>query len=129
MVHSGYDEATRVGIRSMIEESTPITEWYTSHSPDDPPNWWRRIKRTWYENRDSYKDFTRPLPPGWIRPDAPDKAPGDKGPHIYPDGCDKYVFEHKSMPNDENSTRASRNWYYPFPVSEVDESTQPDIPE
>jgi hypothetical protein len=33
------------------------------------------------------------------------------------------------MPNDENSTRASRNWYYPFPVSEVDESTQPDIPE
>lgn len=129
VVQSGYNEATRIGIRGMIEESTPITEWYTSRSPDDTPNRWRRIKRTWYENRDSYKDFTRPLPPGWIRHDAPEKAPGDKGPHLYPDRCDKYVFEHESMPHDEISTTASRNWYYPFPVPEVDESTQPNMPE
>ncbi|KAG5657619.1 hypothetical protein KAF25_007652 [Fusarium avenaceum] len=129
IVNTGYNEATRVGIRGTIEESTPITEWYTSHSPDDPPEKWRRIKKTWYENRDIYKDFTRPLPPGWIRHNAPDKAPGNNGPHLYPDGCDKYVFEHESMPHDEISTTSSRNWYYPFPVLELDESTQPDMPE
>ncbi|KAF4331605.1 heterokaryon incompatibility [Fusarium beomiforme] len=89
LVHTGLDEATRVGIKGTIEESTPITEWYTSRSPDDPPDQWRRIKTTWYENRDSYKDFTRPLPPGWTCHDAPDEAPGHNGPHLYPDGCEK----------------------------------------
>jgi hypothetical protein len=128
-VYSGYNEATRVGESGTIEESTPITKWYTSRSADDPPDRWRRIKTTWYENRDGYKDFTRPLPSGWIRHNAPDEAPGDDGPHLYPDGCEKYVFEHEAMPHDEISTTASRNWYYPFPVPEVDEATQPDMPE
>jgi hypothetical protein len=128
-VYSGYNEATRIGEGDTIEETTPITEWYTSRSPDDPPNRWRRIKTTWYETRDSYKDFTRPLPPGWVRHDAPKEAPRDNGPHLYPDGCDKYVFEREALPHDEISTTASRNWYYPFPVPEIDEATQPDMPE
>lgn len=79
---SGYNEATRVGVRYQIEKSTPITDWYTSHSPDDPPDSWRRIKTTWYENRDSYKDLTRPLPPGWVRHDAPEEGPGRDGRYL-----------------------------------------------
>ena len=47
-----------------IEETTSITEWYTSHSPADPPSKWRRVRSIWYGNRDTYKDFKRPLPPG-----------------------------------------------------------------
>ncbi|RGP71648.1 heterokaryon incompatibility [Fusarium sporotrichioides] len=129
-VDPGCNEATRVEARGWIEESTPITKWYTSRSPEDPPDQWRRIKSTWYEDRDSYKDFTRPLPPGWIRHNAPNEAPGhNNGPHMYPEGCNKYVFEHESMPNDEISTTSSRNWYYPFPIPEVNEATQPDMPE
>ncbi|KAL4730912.1 hypothetical protein ACLX1H_002954 [Fusarium chlamydosporum] len=146
-VDPGYNEATRVGARGVIEESTPITEWYTSRSPDDPPQQWRRIESTWYKTRDSYKDFTKPLPPGWTRHDAPDRSPGQNGPHFYPDGCEKYVFQHESMPHDEMSTTSSnlstegywykpqklttssRNWYYPFPIPEVSEATQPDMPE
>ncbi|RGP71732.1 heterokaryon incompatibility [Fusarium longipes] len=129
-VHPGYDEATRVATSECIEESTPITKWYTSRSPKDPPDQWRSINSTWYEDRDSYKDFTRPLPPGWTRHNAPDEAPGhNNGPHLYPDGCDKYVFQHESMPDDEISTRSSRNWYYPFPILGVNEATQPEMPE
>lgn len=33
------------------------------------------------------------------------------------------------MPNDEISTTDSRDWYYPFPIPEVDDATQPDMPE
>ncbi|KAI6766008.1 hypothetical protein HG530_007078 [Fusarium avenaceum] len=130
-VHPGYNEAIRVGGGETIEESTPITEWYTSRSPDDPPDRWRRIKTTWYEKRDIYKDLTRPLPPGWVRHNAPGDTPEENGPHLHPDGCEKYVFQHESLPHENvaTSTMGSRNWYYPFTVPEIDGSTQPDMPE
>ncbi|RFN46088.1 hypothetical protein FIE12Z_9689 [Fusarium flagelliforme] len=110
-----------------IEETTPITEWYTSHSSTDPPSKWRRIRSTWYDNRDSYKDFTRPLPPGWTRHEAPEKSPWDDGPHLYPDGCDKFVFKHEDWP--ETDYEEVKGWFYPFPITPVDETTLPDMPE
>ncbi|CAG7559388.1 unnamed protein product [Fusarium equiseti] len=110
-----------------IEETTSITEWYTSHSPADPPSKWRRIRSTWYENRDTYKDFTRPLPPGWTRHDAPEKSPWDDGPYLFPDGCDKFIFKHKDMP--EMGYEPVQGWFYPFPITPVDETTVPDMPE
>lgn len=110
-----------------IEETTPITEWYTSQSPTDPRSKWRRIRSIWYENRDIYKDFTRPLPPGWTRHDAPEKSPWDDGPHLFPDGCDKFIFKHKDMP--EMGYGPVQGWFYPFPLTPVDETTVPDMPE
>ncbi|RGP61387.1 heterokaryon incompatibility [Fusarium longipes] len=129
-INPGYDEATLMtrGYEE-IEETTSITEWYTSHHPSDPPEKWRRIRSTWYENRDNYKDWTRPLPPGWTRHEAPRKALWDDGPYLFPDGCDEYVFRHESMPADEMELDEGQSWYYPFPIAEVDESTLPDMPE
>ena len=94
-----------------FQETTPITEWYTGLSPDDPPSKRRRIRSTWYENRDKYKDLREPLPTGWTRHDTP--AGEDI---MYPDGCGRYVFKHE---------RDSSEWYYPFPVSDIQESTPP----
>ncbi|RKL31592.1 hypothetical protein BFJ72_g10996 [Fusarium proliferatum] len=104
-----------------VEEAFPITEWYTSRLPNDPPEQRRRIRSTWFEKREGYKDFTKPLPPGWKRVPAPEDEP-----RIYPDGCSKYLFEHESMLKPYG--RISQ-WYYPFPVSEIQESTPPFMPE
>ncbi|KAF5232574.1 hypothetical protein FAUST_8606 [Fusarium austroamericanum] len=129
-VRAGYNEATLVSRRyDRLEETAPITKWYTSHSPTDPPELWRRIRSTWYENRSSYKDFTKPLPPGWTRYKAPDKSTWNEGPHLFPDGCEEYIFKHESMPVKEPGFEEEQGWYYPFPVAEVDESTLPNMPE
>ncbi|KAL3589558.1 hypothetical protein FPOAC2_11727 [Fusarium poae] len=129
-VNPGYTEATLVARRhDKLEETTPITKWYTSRSPTDPPELWRRIRSTWYDDRNSYKDFTKPLPSGWTRHKAPDKSKWVGGPHIFPDGCDQYVFTHESMPDDEPEEEEAQAWYYPFPVTDVNESTSPDMPE
>lgn len=104
-----------------VEEAFPITEWYTSRLPNDPPEQRRRIRSTWFEKREGYKDFTKPLPSGWKRVPAPEDEP-----RIYPDGCSKYLFEHESMLKPYG--RISQ-WYYPFPVSEIQESTPPFMPE
>lgn len=84
--------------RNELEETTPITQWYTSHSQTDPPEMWRRIRSTRYEDRDSYKDFNKPLLPGWTRHKAPETSTWNGGPHLYPDGCDEYAFTHELMP-------------------------------
>ncbi|WXC58100.1 hypothetical protein SNK03_003999 [Fusarium graminearum] len=104
-----------------IEEAFPITNWYTSNCPSDPPDRRRRIKSTWYEKRDSFKDFTKPMPPGWTRRDV---GASDNKPR--PDGCDKYVFQHESFRKwfDE-----PLEWYYPFPVAEINASTPPSMPD
>ncbi|KLP07154.1 Uncharacterized protein LW94_6429 [Fusarium fujikuroi] len=104
-----------------VEEAFPITEWYTSRLPNNPPEQRRRIRSTWFEKREGYKDFTKPLPPGWNRLPAPEDEP-----RIYPNGCSKYLFEHESMlkPYGEIS-----QWYYPFSVSEIQEFTPPFMPE
>ncbi|KAJ4246271.1 hypothetical protein NW762_013622 [Fusarium torreyae] len=126
-VSAGFNEATRVTVMDYIEETIPITEWYTSHSPTDPPSKWRRIRSTWYEKRDCYKDFAKPLPPGWTRHDTPAVSPWHGEPRLYPDGCDKYVFTHDAMP--ETSEGLPPEWYYPFPVIDIQETTPPVMPE
>jgi hypothetical protein len=129
-VDPGYNEATLMTRGyDEIEETTPITEWYTGHCPTDPPELWRRIRSIWYENRDSYKDFTKPQPPGWTRHEAPRQSLWNDGPHLSPDGCDRYIFRHESMPVDEMDSEEGQAWYYPFSVIEVNESTLPDMPE
>ncbi|KAF5579771.1 heterokaryon incompatibility protein [Fusarium pseudocircinatum] len=101
-------------VDSRFQETIPITEWYTGSSPDEPLSKRRMIRSTWYENRDKYKDLTEPLPAGWTRHDAP----ADEN-IMYPDGCGKFIFKHE---------RDSNEWYYPFPVADIQESTPPITP-
>lgn len=121
-----YGEAARINDRQhQIEETTPITEWYTSSSSSDNPETRRRIRSTWFENRDMCKDYAKPLPPGWSRHDAHiTETSGRDEPRLYPDGCGKYVFKHKDMPNTDREL-----WYYPFPIPEIQSSTPPVMPE
>lgn len=103
-----------------LEETIPVTEWYTSNSYSDPLENRRRISSTWFENRDRYKDLAQPLPPGWSRHDAPVK------PRLHPEKCGKYVFSHANWPSPENKTKY---WNYPFPVAGIQDSTPPFTPE
>ena len=100
-----------------IEETIPITEWYTSESARDPPSRRRRITSSWFENRDRFKDLSRPLPDGWSRHEAPEQS-DDYQPHLYSEGCGKYVYKHCNMPDEIDCS-----WYYPFPVADIQEST------
>lgn len=79
-----------------VEETIPITKWFTSQSADGAAL--REISPTWYENRDAqYKDFSRPLPDGWTRRDA--VSPSARGPGYWrPPGCYDYFFEHHLFP-------------------------------
>ncbi|TGO07639.1 hypothetical protein BTUL_0258g00170 [Botrytis tulipae] len=120
-----YGEAARINDRQkMIEETIPITKWYTSNSSSDFPENRRRIRSTWFENRDNYKDFAKPLATGWSCHDAPDTGSFRGEPHLYPDGCGKYVFKHVNMPDSDIGS-----WYYPFPVPDIHNSTPPVTPE
>lgn len=124
-------EAARLNDRWIkIEETFPVTQWYTSKSSRDPPEKRRRIRSTWFENRDTYKqdcaDIAKPLPPGWSRHDAP--ATNSWGsPNLYPDGCGDYIFKHSDMP--EGTDTDSAAWFYPFPVPLIQNSTPPVTPE
>ena len=123
MVTSGYGEAVRINDRqSWIEETIPITEWYTSNSPSGSPL--RRIRSTWFENRASFKDFTKPLPADWTRHKVLANDSSDDEPRLYPDGCNGHVFKHCNMPDDDCDS-----WYYPFPVTDIQESTPPFTPD
>ncbi|KAK7937646.1 HET-domain-containing protein [Apiospora aurea] len=112
-------EAARINNRSHeIEETVPITKWYTARSPDAGPSQRREINSTWFEDREKYKDFSKPLPPGWTRHEAPGLDHFGR-PRPYPDGCADYVFRHDAMPAPTPETRQSDSWYYPFTVPEV----------
>ena len=121
MVTLQHGEASRVNDRcSYIEETIPITEWYTSSSPCGQPR--RRIHSTWFEDRDSYKslanDPSKTLPNGWTRHEASEKGTFRDEPRLYPDKCARQVFKHRDMPPDD-----CQEWYYPFSVAEITEST------
>ena len=120
-----YGEAARINSRQIsIEETIPVTEWYTSSQPSGAPL--RRIRSTWYENRDAWKNPTHPLPDGWTTHPAPQT--GIRGePHLFPDRCGEHIFRHAKMP--AQGTDDDEGWFYPFPVPEVDESTPPFMPE
>ncbi|KAF7877091.1 uncharacterized protein EAF02_008311 [Botrytis sinoallii] len=118
-------EAARInGDPRRIEETIPITEWYTSKSSNDLPENRRRIRSTCFENRDNNKDFAKPLPTGWSCHDAPDTGSSWGEPHLHPDGCGKYIFKHGDMPDTYVGS-----WYYPFPVPDIHNSTPPVTPE
>ena len=122
-VTSGYGEAVRINDRQyFIEETIPITEWYTSSSPSGSPL--RRIRSTWFENRDAFKDFTKPLPTGWTRHKVLTDDSSDDELRLYPDGCDGHVFKHCNMPDEDCDS-----WYFPFPVTDIKESTPPFTPD
>ena len=111
VVTLGYGEAVRINDRQhWIEETTPITEWYTSSSPSGSPL--RRIRSTWFENRDSFKDFTKPLPAGWTRHKVLANDSSECEPRLYPDGCNGHVFKHCNMPDEDCDS-----YYFPFPIS------------
>ncbi|KAH7002946.1 hypothetical protein EDB82DRAFT_542701 [Fusarium venenatum] len=112
--------------RHRIEEAFPITEWYTSESISDPPERRRRIKSTWFENRDGFKDFTKPMPSGWSRRDVGTATSSRGEPRPYPDGCGRYVFQHEAI-SEINGTPVE--WYYPFPVNEITTATPPSMPD
>lgn len=116
-----YGEAARINPRqNYVEETTSITEWYTSSAPFGQPR--RKIRSTWFEKRECRKDVDQPLPKGWTRELAPDTT--DLGPMLYPDGCGKYVYRHEALPDSDCDT-----WYYPFDVPEIDESTPSFMPD
>ncbi|KAF7945254.1 hypothetical protein EAE96_010032 [Botrytis aclada] len=118
-------EAARINDgQNRIEETVPITEWYTSKSSSDFLENRRRIRSTWFENRDNHKDFARPLPSGWSCHDAPDTGSFRGEPHMHPDGCGKYIFKHVNMLDSD-----TRSWYYPFPVPDIHDTTPPVTPE
>ncbi|RGP58395.1 hypothetical protein FSPOR_11896 [Fusarium sporotrichioides] len=109
-----------------IEEALPITEWYTSSSVTDPVEARRRIRSTWYENRDVYKDLTNTMPLGWTRRDTFAQTSHHEELLLYPDGCERYVFSHEAMPGHFGKPA---EWYYPFPVKGIQPSTLPFMPE
>ena len=118
-----YGEAVRVNDRqNWIKEVSPITEWYTSSAPSGQPR--RRIRSTWFEQRDRRKDAKQPLPAGWTRLPAPVTDRFGNEPMLYPDGCGQYLYQHHAMPDDDCDT-----WYYPFDVPDIQLSTPYFVPE
>ena len=112
-----YGEASRINDRtSTIEETIPITEWYTSNDPHS--KYPRRIRSTWFENREHHKDDSQPLPEGWSRHEASQTGTFREEPRLYPDGCGKYVYTHKNMPDSDCPM-----FYYPFPVADIGSDT------
>lgn len=122
-----HADAARINPReSRIQETVPITEWYCGQSPTDEPWKRRRIRSTWYEERASRKVFTKPLPPGWTRHDMSTRASFRDEPALYPDGCGDYVFRHPAMCDPDS---VINDWYYPFPVADIQPSTPTFTPE
>ncbi|RBR23801.1 uncharacterized protein FIESC28_03417 [Fusarium coffeatum] len=118
--------AMEVTLADTIQEAFPITEWYTSDIPFGPPEQRRRIRSTWYEKRNTFKDLSKPMPAGWTRRDVTINSPTYKKPRVYPEGCDRYVFQHESMVEWNGQPL---EWYYPFPVNSIQDWTGPSMPE
>lgn len=91
MIWLHYGEAALINHQlNSIDETIPITEWYTSDSPSNENR--RRIHSTWFENRDKYKDWTRPLPDGWTRHSIPTVDSFKDRSIICPENCGQYYF-------------------------------------
>lgn len=106
-----------------VEETIPVTRWYTARSPLSLPSERRRIGSTWFENRERNKDPSRPLPPGWTRHEA--RIANSSRGIAYPDGCGEYLYTYGTESLDMIHTK----WLYPFPVPKIDETTPPFTPE
>ena len=100
----GFDcrEASRVDFKDLsdiiAEETIPITTWHTSDAPSGSPV--RRIRSTWFENRDRFKDPSTLLPVGWSREKLPpDSKEGREIRPGVPDWGDDWVYRHCNMPD------------------------------
>lgn len=138
------EEAHRISHGNrLITETIPITQWYTGVSPTTPPRARRRIRPSWYGQRDTWKesaaDLALPLPDGWTRHEvkAGDKLDVDKWefdePLLWPEGCGGYVYKHENLRGaqwDPSSTfwEPTDAFFYPFPVPKITESTPPEMP-
>lgn len=123
MIGWGYGEVSRINPRVYHEEETvPITEWYTSEAPSGGIR--RRIRSTWFEERDAYKDISKALPDGWTRLDTSAVESFRGEPQIYPDNCGKFVFRHRDFPDEDSAL-----WHYPFPVPNINAQTPFEVPE
>ncbi|KAK8248555.1 hypothetical protein IWZ00DRAFT_524085 [Phyllosticta capitalensis] len=109
-------------MQMAVSETIPIMKWFTSASPLDAPHKRRKVRSTWYENREKYKGSAKPLPPGWTRYLAPSKFRGQN--LLPPDKCGDFIFRHANEPDNEINTE----WYWPFPVADVDPTTPPFVP-
>ncbi|KAI1865308.1 uncharacterized protein JN550_008356 [Neoarthrinium moseri] len=122
-------EASEIDHRQWgLEETIPVTEWYTGHSPDTPRTSQRRIRSFWYENRELWKNPETALPAGWSRHTFDsEESIGSTEQYLWPDGCKDHVYRHNRYSG--SILRPGDTWYFPFPVAEIDESTQPCMPE
>ena len=118
-----YGEPVRINDRqNWFEETTPITEWYTSSAPSGQPL--RRLRSTWFEERERRKDVNEPLPNGWSRLPAPAIGQFRDEPMLYPDGCGQYIYHHEGFPDEDCD-----KWFYPFDVPNIQPSTPYCVPE
>lgn len=126
-----YEAGAALPQAPYIKETIPITQWFTCNSPTSLDK--RRIKSSWFENRESSRSLGNPLLPGWTQHTSPEVPTAECGESIneyevlYPDGGQKYTFRHCKMTEDDDSL--PRAWYWPFPVSDIQESAQPFMPE
>lgn len=115
-----YDATSFNHRRSHIDETIPITAWYTSDSPTGHK---RKIRPEFLNNIPKFKVPSNPLPPGWERFDAPRSS--DSGElNIYPDGCGDHLYSHPNIMEIDKTAR----FYYPFPVIDITEDTPPCMP-
>ena len=122
MIWLKYGEATRINdICHSLEETIPITQWYTANAPTVPAKSRRRIRSTWFEYIGKYKDLTQPLPPGWTKEEAPTVGSFRDEPRLYPDECGKYIFKHKDLTGE--AWGPTDEFYFPFPVAEITPKT------
>lgn len=108
---------------NIIGEIIPVTEWFTGNSPDGSNL--RRIRSNWFEHRSSFKDPSKPLPPGWTRHSVTSLEGLRNKRLFYPDGYDGFVFEHEGFPHGSED----RYWRFPFPVPDITTSTPSFMPE
>lgn len=118
---------------SAINETFPVTRWFTGSSPNTAPGARREIRSKWCEQRSKWKkdaaDHALPLPTGWTRHEV---KPGSissfmDGPLLWPEECGGFMYKHKSLP--DHHSGLNDMFFYPFPVPDITETTPPDMPE
>lgn len=97
--------ASKENPRPTRRETSPITEWFTSHTPNDQSP--RKIVARWLQNRDRFEDVGQPLLEGWSRHDT-GEAKGS--PHV--------VYQHTAL----RRYGKPQFWKYPFSLPKIDSS-------
>ncbi|KAJ3475632.1 hypothetical protein NLG97_g9392 [Lecanicillium saksenae] len=121
------DEAVTMNNQGgFIIETFPVTDWYVMPEYTSPPAERRRIRSTWFENREKYKDATMMLPPGWTRHGEETLRFSDGSKFLGLDGFEGCNYTHEALKDADGGQYV---FYYPFPVEEISDKSQPVIPE